>query len=215
MLERFLNPKHTSLKVCGVRTKSDAEQLAELGVEALGVNFWPQSKRYLDPAEAGFLPELQGRILRVGVFVNAGTQLPFRLHENGLIDVAQLHGDEPDEEILFLQDHGVPVFRALGIANGRDLEAAAECPADGVLLDAHAPGIYGGTGNTIDWDAAVGFVAIHPDVPVILAGGITPENAAEAARTVRPAAVDTASGSESAPGVKDMVKVVKLLEAIR
>lgn len=215
MLQRFLDPKITSLKVCGITTATDAQQLAELGVDALGANFWPKSKRFLDPAEARFLVELKDRILRVGVFVNAGPQQPKELFDAGLIDVAQLHGDEDDSEILELQSHGIPVLRALGIANPADLEEAADCPAEGVLLDAHAPGVYGGTGQKIDWNAAASFVAIHPDTPIILAGGITPDNAAEAARTVRPAALDTASGSESAPGVKDFDKVAKLLAAVR
>ena len=213
MLDSFLDPSTPSLKVCGITTAADAEELARLGVPALGANFWPKSKRYLDPARADFLKSLQGRILRVGVFVNAGTSQPKQLFDAGLIDVAQLHGDEPDDDILELQAHGIPVIRALGIAHASDLEEAAECPADAILLDAHAPGVYGGTGQTIDWNAAASFVAIHPEKPVILAGGITPENAAEASRTVRPAALDTASGSESSPGVKDFTKVAALLAA--
>jgi phosphoribosylanthranilate isomerase len=215
VLDRFLDPSQRSLKVCGVTTAADAEELARLGVDALGVNFWPKSKRFLDPGMAGFLAGLKDRILRVGVFVNAGIDHPRSLFESGLIDVVQLHGDESDFEILELQAHGIPVIRALGIASAGDLEEAADCPAEAVLLDAHAPGVYGGTGQTIDWDAAASFVAIHPEKPVILAGGITPENARIAATTVRPAALDTASGSESAPGVKDFDKVAILLAATR
>lgn len=215
MLDSFLDPSHRSLKVCGITTAADAEGLARLGVPALGANFWPKSKRFLDPAKADFLKHLSGKILRVGVFVNAGTQQPKELFDAGLIDVAQLHGDEPDTDILDLQAQGIPVIRALGIAHAADLADAADCPADAILLDAHAPGVYGGTGETIDWNAAASFVAIHPEKPVILAGGITPENAAEAATTVRPAALDTASGSESAPGIKDMEKVAALLAATR
>jgi len=81
------------------------------------------------------------------------------------------------------------------------------------LLDAHAPGVYGGTGKTIDWTTAGDFVRTHPETPVILAGGITPENVAEAVRAVRPAAIDVASGAESRPGIKDFAKVGRLLEA--
>ena len=194
---------------------ADADTLANRGVDALGANFWPKSKRYLDPESAGFLASLEGRILRVGVFVNAGTELPAKLFDSGWIDVAQLHGDEPESEILELQTRGIPVIRALGIASEEDLERAADCPADAVLLDAHAPGVYGGTGETIDWTAARRFVSNHPEKPVILAGGITPENAADAAQTVRPCALDTASGSESAPGIKNFQKVAAMLQSIR
>lgn len=215
MLDRFLDPAHCSLKVCGVTMPADADTLANRGVDALGANFWPKSKRYLDPESAEFLASLEGRILRVGVFVNAGTELPVKLFHSGLIDVAQLHGDEPESAILDLQAQGIPVIRALGIANEDDLQRAADCPADAVLLDAHAPGVYGGTGETIDWNAAARFVARHPETPVILAGGITPENAAEAVKTVRPCALDTASGSESAPGIKNFQKVAAMLQSIR
>lgn len=215
MARPFLDPSTPSLKICGVTTADDAGKLAELGVHALGANFWPKSKRYLDPAAAAFLRELAGSILRVGVFVNAGTSLPVSLFKDGLIDVAQLHGDEPESDIPLIQKHGIPVIRALAVDEEGTLPSIGGFGAEGVLLDAHAPGVYGGTGKTIDWDAAADFVQAHPKTPVILAGGITPENAAEAVRTVRPAAIDIASGAESAPGIKDFAKVERLLAATR
>ena len=96
-----------------------------------------------------------------------------------------------------------------------DLARAAEYGAAAVLLDAHAPGVYGGTGETFDWSVAAAFREAHPALPVILAGGIVPENARASLQAVRPAALDVASGSESAPGVKDFAKVAALLEAVR
>ncbi|MCH7226513.1 phosphoribosylanthranilate isomerase [Haloferula sp. A504] len=211
----FLDPSTPSLKICGVTTPGDAHRLAELGVHALGANFWPRSKRYLDPALGGFLRDLAGSILRVGVFVNAGTGLPVSLFKEGLIDVVQLHGDEPESDIPLIQRHGIPVIRALAVDENGSLPNVQEFGAEGVLLDAHAPGVYGGTGETIDWDAAGDFVKEHPKLPVILAGGITPENAEEALQTVRPAAIDIASGAESAPGIKDFAKVEQLMAAVR
>lgn len=214
LLERFLDPAHVSLKICGVTTQSDAHRLVELGVDALGVNFWPQSKRYLVPEEAGWLRDLAGLILRVGVFVNESAELPLSLMKAGLIDVVQLHGDETPEDVRIYQDSGVPFFKAIGVKTREDLERALEFRAHAILLDAHAPGVYGGTGETFDWNAAIDFKSRHPELPLILAGGIVPENAALAAAKVSPAALDIASGAEISPGIKDFDKVSALLAAL-
>lgn len=213
-LERFLHPSAVSLKICGVTTRDDAERLVAHGVDALGVNFWPQSKRYLAPQNAGWLGELVGSILRVGVFVNEAPELPLRLIREGLLDVVQLHGDEMPEEAAIYQDAGVPFFKAIGVKTRDDLQRAPDFRANAILLDAHAPGVYGGTGETFDWNAALDFKTRHPALPIILAGGITPENAALAATTVRPAALDVASGAEISPGIKDFDKVSALLAAL-
>ncbi|MEP4076374.1 phosphoribosylanthranilate isomerase [Haloferula sp.] len=214
MLQRFLDPTTPSLKICGVTLASDAERLASMQIDALGANFWPKSKRFLNPDAADFLKPLAGKILRVGVFVNAGPDHPRDLIERKLIDVVQLHGDESRDESQAYLDDGIPVIKALGIRNEDDLKAAADFPANGLLLDAHAPGLYGGTGKTINWNAAADFIKSHPSLSIILAGGIVPENAAEAFDTVHPAALDTASGSESAPGIKDFAKVEALHAAL-
>ncbi|QJE99373.1 phosphoribosylanthranilate isomerase [Luteolibacter luteus] len=203
------------MKICGVTLASDAQRLVDLGVDALGANFWPQSKRYLEPAEAGFLRELSGKILRVGVFVNAGSDLPRRLVEEGIIDVIQLHGDETPEDARVFLDAGIPFLKAIGVRGVNDLAAAHDFGAKAILLDAHAPGVYGGTGQTIDWDLARRFIEENATLPLILAGGITPENVVEAIAAVRPAALDVASGAEIRPGVKDFGKVEALLVACR
>jgi phosphoribosylanthranilate isomerase len=214
-LARFLDPASVSLKICGVTTRSDAERLAALGVDALGVNFWPRSKRHLAPENAGWLAELAGRILRVGVFVNEeAPELQLRLIREGLLDAVQLHGDETPEDAVIYQKAGVPFFKAIGVKTPADLARAADFRANAILLDAHAPGAYGGTGETFDWNAALDFKNQLPQTPLILAGGITPENAASAASTVRPAALDVASGAELSPGLKDFDKVTALLTAL-
>ena len=214
LLERFLDPARVSLKICGVRTADDAARLVDRGVDALGVNFWPESKRYLSDGEAAWLASMKDRILRVGVFVNESPDLPLRLFRDGWIDLVQLHGDEaPADAAVFVRE-GVPFLKAVGVAAASNLEVAATYQADGVLLDAHAPGVYGGTGEPFDWNRAVDFQQTHPDIPLLLAGGITPENAAEAAGFVRPCALDVASGAEAAPGVKDMEKVDALMKAL-
>ena len=214
LLARFLDPATVALKICGVTTRADALRLVALGVDALGVNFWPHSPRFLAPENAGWLRELDGRILRVGVFVNEPAALPLRLISEGLLDVVQLHGDETPEETVVYQKYGVPFFKAFGVRTPADLERAAEFGAHAILLDAHAPGVHGGTGATFDWTTAVDFKTRHPQLPLVLAGGIRPENAALAAATVRPAALDVASGAELAPGLKDFQKVAALLAAL-
>jgi phosphoribosylanthranilate isomerase len=214
LLARFLDPSHVSLKVCGVTLASDADALVELGVDAVGVNFWPGSKRYLAPESAGWLQALAGKILRVGVFVNEPPALPLRLIREGLIDVVQLHGDESPADAAIFREHGIPFIKAIGVKSAADLDTADNFGASAILLDAHAPGIYGGTGQTMDWNTALAFRNSHPQLPIILAGGIVPENAASAASTVKPAALDTASGVESAPGIKDRHKIKALLAAL-
>ena len=213
-LERFLNPASVSLKICGVTVAEEGERLATLGVEALGANFWPKSKRYLDPANAAWLEGLAGRILRVGVFVNAKPSTAIELVEKGWIDVVQLHGDESPEDAAPYRDAGIPFIKAIGVATSAHLAHATDYGASALLMDAHAPGVYGGTGETFDWSTAVSFKEQHPDLPIVLAGGIVPENAKEAAQTVQPAALDVASGAELSPGIKDFGKVQLLLSAI-
>jgi phosphoribosylanthranilate isomerase len=214
LLERFLDPSSVSLKICGVTTPDDAERLVTLGVDALGVNFWPRSKRYLAPENAAWLRELAGRILRVGVFVNEDPELPLRLIRDRLLDVIQIHGDETPEDAAPYRNAGVPYFKGIGVKAREDLDRAADFRASAILLDAYAPGVYGGTGETFDWNAAVDFKTRHPQLPMILAGGIVPENAALAATTVRPSALDVASGAELSPGIKDLAKVSALLAAL-
>ncbi len=215
LLDTFLSPARPSLKICGVTTSADAERLVELGVHALGINFWDKSKRFCPVQSArAFLPALKDRILRVGVFVNAEPDLPRQLLEGDLIDLAQFHGDETVDYCGPFAHDRLPFIKAIGVTRHIGLEEAAAFHARGLLLDAHAPELYGGTGRVIDWMVAAEFVSTTPEIPVILAGGITPDNAAEALTTVGPAALDVASGAESAPGVKDFQKVEALLAAI-
>jgi phosphoribosylanthranilate isomerase len=214
LLEHFLDPTIVSLKICGVTTAEDANRLIALGVEALGVNFWPHSKRYLAPDDAIWLKKLEGKILRVGVFVNEPPELPLRFVREGYLDVVQLHGDEAPEDAAAFREDEIPFIKAIGVRALSDLDRAIEYGAAAVLLDAHAPGIYGGTGEVFDWEVASDFRRRHPRLPVILAGGIVPENARLAAMSVLPAALDIASGAEISPGIKDFEKVTAFLTAL-
>jgi phosphoribosylanthranilate isomerase len=214
LLERFLDPTTVSLKICGVTTRADAEKLVTMEVDALGVNFWPKSKRYLAAGDALWLRELDGQILRVGVFVNEPPELPLRLVREGYIDVVQLHGDETPEDAAAFRGEEVPFIKAIGVKTLADLDRATDYGAAAVLLDAHAPGVYGGTGEVFDWEVASDFRRRHPLLPVILAGGIVPGNAGLAAMSVQPAALDIASGAEISPGIKDFEKVAAFLTAL-
>lgn len=209
----FLDGDATSLKICGVTIRAEAERLAAMGVHAVGFNFWPRSKRYLDPRANDWIKGLAGGILRVGVFVNEAGDLPYRLYGEGMIDVVQLHGDESPECVGGFRKANIPVIKAVGVKDVSDIDGAGSYGSDAVLLDAHAPKVFGGTGETFDWGLAHAFREKFPMIPMILAGGITPDNAALAVVNVRPIALDVASGAEISPGVKDFGKVAALLRA--
>ena len=214
LLDRFLDPSTVSLKICGVTTQADADTLVALGVDALGVNFWPCSKRFLSQEEASWLFDLAGKILRVGVFVNESVELPLRLVREGYLDVVQLHGDETPAYAAPFRNAGIPFIKAIGVKTRADLARATDYGASAILLDAHAPGIYGGTGEVFDWEVASDFRRLHPQLPIILAGGIVPENAVLAAMSVKPTALDIASGAEISPGIKDFQKIAAFLTAL-
>lgn len=181
----------------------------------MGINFWPHSKRYLSPENAQpILKASKGKITRVGVFVNADPELPRQLLEDQLIDIAQFHGDESPQYCAAFANDALPFIKAIGVNNRASLENSGDYHASAILLDTPAPGIYGGTGEKFDWSLARDFVSAHPQVPVLLAGGITPGNAAEAASQVHPAALDVASGAELSPGIKDFAKVKALMAAL-
>jgi phosphoribosylanthranilate isomerase len=211
----FFSKDQTSLKICGVRSEKDADELVRLGVDAVGFNFWPKSKRYLNPGEGLWMKGLSGKILRVGVFVNEESDLPFRLIKEGMIDVVQLHGDESPELAREFSQAGIVVIKALGVKDSADIVSAGAFETDAILLDAHAPRVFGGTGETFDWQLALDFKKRFPETPMVLAGGITAENAVSAISQVSPAALYVASGAESSPGVKDFEKVRALLAACR
>jgi len=206
------------VKICGITQGDQAGQIVALGPDAIGINFWPQSKRYIGFDQARpWLDELNGEVTRIGVFVNADSDEIIRILESGAIDHAQLHGDESIEEVESLLNKGLSVYKALGIKDSAALDNIASYPGDTILLDAYAPSEYGGTGEAFDWN--LGRLAIErftDQKKIILAGGLTPDNVAEAIQQVAPFAVDTASGVESGtPGIKDLDKVKRFIEAVR
>jgi phosphoribosylanthranilate isomerase len=194
------------VKICGVTTPDDVAACAAAGADAVGVNFYPGSKRYVDPrASRPLLQSIPPLMAGVGVFVGMPLrQVTAMAYQLGLRGV-QLHGTPPDPADPFPFSL-IAAFRVRDQQSLTEIDAyLATCRAAGqlpsaILLDAFVEGQEGGTGRTAPWDLIAEY---RPGVPVILAGGLTPDNVAEAVRTVRPAGVDVASGVESAPGRKD------------
>lgn len=185
------------------------------GADALGFNAWSQSRRYLDVAAAGaWLKDLPGFVTRVVLCVNHPLEDALRLGELPFIDAAQFHGDESDEFLGRYSTRGLPYIRALRPRLEEDLEVLSRLGTRQVLLDAAVTGAYGGTGARADLGLAALAVERFPTIAVILAGGLDPDNVAEAVRVVRPYAVDVASGVESGPGKKDPVKMRDFVQAV-
>lgn len=202
----------TIVKICGIKTLPDALAAIETGADYLGFNFYPKSVRFIEKAActeiALALKSKYPQIKLVGVFVNASVEEIKDILQTCQLDLAQLHGDETPEIFNQLAPH---VFRAFrGIPEKADGFARSEPPA--FLLDASVKGVYGGSGVTADWTAAA---ELAKKYPLLLAGGLTPENVAEAIRRVKPWGVDVASGVESAPGKKDAGKMVEFVKNIR
>ena len=197
------------IKICGVTTAKDAEMAAELGADAIGVNFWPGSKRYVDPAEAGpILAAIPAGVLKVGVFVDEPEEdLGFRMEELGL-DRVQLHGDERPGDYLHLDSKRL--IRAVRVRDAASFAAAAGWKPSLWLYDAFVEG-FGGGGVPAPWP----LIAQQARRPFLLAGGLTPENVAAGIQATRPDGVDVTSGVERSPGVKDPAKMAAFIAAAR
>lgn len=208
------------IKICGITSGEDAIAARDFGADALGLNFYEPSPRSVLPDKLDIRPFPIG-VVRVGVFVNADVDVIEDFVGTFDLMAIQLHGDEPPVVLKELPDCFVIRARRMderGVAPiAEDLEAcqAAGRMPDAVLVDALTPGRYGGTGETVSWAGLADYRKWLGDVPLILAGGLTPENVAEAIRTVRPYGVDVASGVESSPGVKDHKKMLRFIEAAR
>jgi phosphoribosylanthranilate isomerase len=203
----------TRIKICGLTTPADAELLAELGVEAVGLNFYPQSPRCVSPSQARELVRHLGPFLApVGVFVSDDwPHIQHTASETGLRAV-QTYSDSPPPAPLSPFAH-VPAFRVKSAADLNHIrQFVTACQPSAVLVDSFVAGEMGGTGHKAPWELLVHF---DPGVPLILAGGLTPDNVADAIRLVKPWGVDVASGVEASPGVKDAAKVRAFVAAVR
>lgn len=201
----------TKIKICGIKNLNDALAAMDAGADLIGFNFYPKSPRYIDVGRCRDIMSVMrqlGRVTCVGVFVNASVGQILATMDTLGLNLAQLHGDETVEMLSQLDGKAFKAFR--GIPESVDEFARSESPA--FLVDASVKGVYGGSGVTADWNGAA---ELAKKYPLLLAGGLTPENVAEAVRQVKPWGVDVASGVEAGAGEKDPSKMKAFVRAVQ
>ncbi|HSH48130.1 MAG TPA: phosphoribosylanthranilate isomerase [Halomonas sp.] len=199
----------TRIKFCGLTRAEDVEKAVAAGADALGFVLWEGSGRHVTLSQLAELSSsVPAFVTRVGLFVDAAPELVAAASEH--LDLLQFHGGEAPAEC---QRYALPWIKALRMRDGLDIEAAARHydQARGLLLDAYRPGVPGGTGETFDWSRIPATLA----KPVILAGGLTAANVAEAIDVVRPLAVDVSGGIERSPGIKDAGAMIAFASEVR
>lgn len=198
------------VKICGITRLEDGLAAAEAGADAIGIVFYPQSKRYLAPDQAReLISRLPPFLTVIGLFVDTPPEAINRIADDCRLDGVQLHGDEPPKGCVGLNRRAI---KAVRVATAQDLALAERFPVSAVLLDSKVSGHYGGTGVAVDWQVLQGF---QPRCPWILAGGLCPDNVAEALLSLSPYGVDVSSGVESAPGIKDFERMKVFMAEVR
>jgi phosphoribosylanthranilate isomerase len=201
----------TVVKICGITNAADALAAAGSGADALGLMFYEGSPRHVTVKTAAEIArQLPPFVIKVGVFVNAPEDAVLRAIGECGLNIVQFHGDETPEYCGLFPVMTIKAFR---VRDAGSLKALADYQTDALLLDAHTPDKLGGTGATFNWDLAI--EAQKLGRPIFLAGGLTPENVAEAVRRVRPYAVDVSSGVEESPGKKDHRKLAAFIKAAK
>ena len=201
----------TQVKICGVTNVADALVAADAGADMIGLNFYEKSPRFISLATAAEIARaLSPFVLRVGVFVNPDEAQVMEAITTCGLNLLQFHGDEDSD---FCTQFGLMSVKALRVRDAESLQVLENFQTDAFLLDAYSKSGLGGTGEKFNWDLAV--AAQKFGKPIFIAGGLTPENVADAVKQVRPFAVDVSSGVESAPGKKDAAKVRGFIAAVR
>jgi phosphoribosylanthranilate isomerase len=202
----------TRVKICGIKEFEDARDAVLLGADAIGLNFYPNSPRYIEPARAAkIIEQLPPFVSVVGVFVNHPD--PQNLEDFAVsvgLHAVQLHGNETPDYCSMIQR--VRVIKSLRVDSNFRVDTLRSYGSRTFLLDACSPDQFGGTGKSFNWDLVFGANAFGS---IIVAGGLTPENVTQAVSTLHPFAVDVASGVESKPGKKDYEKMRRFIEAVR
>ncbi|MBE9568505.1 MAG: phosphoribosylanthranilate isomerase, partial [Proteobacteria bacterium] len=207
----------TRVKICGITRKRDAQLVVDAGVDAIGLVFYEKSPRFVSNVKAADICRMiPAFVSRVALFKDADKGFVQSVLQQVEIDLIQFHGSE---SVTFCEQFGRPYIKALGMkSKDRDINYLSEsaekyASAKALLLDAHAPGEAGGTGDTFDW-SSVSSVAGSMEMPIVLAGGLSVENVQQAIQIVRPYAVDVSSGVESSPGLKDKDKVAAFMQQV-
>lgn len=201
--------RKTEIKICGLTNLPDARMALDAGADYLGFVLYERSPRHIAPAALRrLLDRLPAHARAVAVVVNAHRELVEMLAHDCRLHAIQLHGDELPSDWV---DLPVPVWRAIHLRKGKPSPLPENWVVARYVMDAAAPGKYGGTGRTTDWTRTA---KLARQFPLILAGGLTPDNVAEAILTVQPLGVDTASGTEKTPGRKDPGKVAAFIKAV-
>jgi phosphoribosylanthranilate isomerase len=201
----------TRVKICGITRPEDAVTAAVLGADAIGVVFYAHSPRHVDVARAAeIVAALPVFVHAVALFVDAGAAEIEAVLERVRIDVLQFHGDEPPPAC---RSFGLPYIKAVRMRPGTDVRAQAGQYHDAaaLLLDSYRADAAGGTGTTFPWDA----IPAQAGARILLAGGLTPDNVADAIRTARPYGVDVSGGVEAAKGVKDAERMAAFFAGVR
>ncbi|MFZ6047136.1 phosphoribosylanthranilate isomerase [Pseudomonas sp. CR3202] len=199
------------IKICGITRIEDALAAVAAGADAVGLVFYPKSPRAVTPAQArAIVAALPPFVTSVGLFVDMPRAELQQVLAEVPLDLLQFHGDETPEDC---GGYGRPYIKALRVKPGDDIAAAiaAYPEAAGILLDTYVAGTPGGTGEAFDW----GLVPQDAAKPLVLAGGLTPENVADAVRRVRPYAVDVSGGVEASKGIKDAAKIQAFIQQAR
>jgi phosphoribosylanthranilate isomerase len=201
----------TKVKICGFTNAENARQAALAGVDAVGLVFYDKSPRHVTiEAAREIVAALPPFVNRVGLFVNANPSLIDEVLCEVALDTLQFHGDETVNECM---QYDMPFIKSIGVSSKTDLKKISNdfSKASALLLDSYSSNNYGGTGKPFDWSLA----CVEIDLPVILAGGLNPDNVAKAINQVKPFAVDASSGVESAKGVKDIDKIKSFISSVR
>ena len=201
----------TAVKICGITRPEDALAAARAGAHAVGLVFYAKSPRHVTPARAAeIIRVLPPFVTTVGLFVDATAEGVRAALAEAPVGLLQFHGDETPE---FCRQFKRPYVKAVRVKAGVDLLQYAQDyhDAKALLLDAYVEGLHGGSGAAFDWS----LIPRGLPLPVILSGGLTPENVADAVRRVRPSAVDVSSGVESAKGIKDAQKIAAFIKGVR
>jgi len=204
------------VKICGITNLADALAAIECGADALGFNFFPGSKRYIDIfAALDWMAGLPRKVRKVAVLVNPSEAQALQFAEFPFIDALQLHGAESPGFCRVLAERGITFAKALPVIDENSLRDVPSFSTRTVVLDSRSAKGFGGTGQPFPWVLARRFIDAYPKLNVILAGGLTPENVVDAVRQVRPSGVDVTSSVEASPGRKDFVRLKAFIDAAR